>query len=185
MLIPGLELQMLQFVRNFYVVKRRQIEKFFSDWGDGEIKHTLTMLIHTGQLVYHGPKKEYISFARRLPHELDYYEPCIAAIDAMITVRSKQIVWFNRESFPLEITFATTDNQIYDVVVFDDFWTPKYSVIGRTRNLHIPDGEEDIVQHVAVVPNEEIARKVSPLGFVLYAQVNPRDGHVEYCEFTD
>ena len=185
MLIPELKLQMLQFVRNFYVVKVRQIKKFFSDWGEGDVEFALDKLILAGQLIYHGSQKVYVSFARQLPHSLDFYEPCIRAVDVMITIRSKQIVWFNRDTFPLEITFSTTDNIIYDVVVFDEFWTPKYSVISRTRNLALPAGEEDVTRHIAVVPNEEIAQKVSALGFALYAQVDPRDGHVDFYEVTD
>lgn len=185
MLIPELELQMLQFVRNFYVVKERQIKKFFSDWGDGEVEYVFKGLLNRGTFIMHGPKRDYVSFARHLPHSLDYYESCIYAIDVMITLRSKKVVWFNRDEFPYEITFSTVDNKIYDVIVFDDFWVAKYPIISRTRNQHLPAGEEDPTEHIAIVPNEEIAKKVSPLGFSLYAQVDRRDGHVDFFEITD
>jgi hypothetical protein len=185
MLIPELELQMLQFVRRFYVVKVRQINKFFSDWSTGEVKYAFSRLIEKSFLIYHGADNEYVSFARTLPHSLDFYEPCINAIDVMITIRSKQIIWFNRDVFPLEITFSTTDNRIYDVAVFDEFWMAKYSLIKRTRSQHIPAGEEDVVDHIAVVPNDDIGRQVRPLGFSLFAKVDPRTGCVDYFEIVD
>ena len=185
MLIPGLKLQMLQFVRFFYVVKERQIKKFFSDWGKGDVEFNLNALLKQGEFVYHGPNNEYISYERHLPHTLDFYEPCIQAIDVMITLRSQKVVWFNRDTYPSEITFATVDNKIYNVVVFDDFWVSKYAVLTRIKNTPLPDGEADPTEYIAVVPNEEIARQISALGFTLYALVNHRDGHVDYCEFTD
>lgn len=185
MLIPGLKLQMLQFVRYFYVVKERQIVKFFSDWGKGAVEHNLRTLLHEGTFVYHGSNNEYISFDRHLPHTLDFYQPCIQAIDVMTNLRSKKVVWFNRDTFPSEITFATVDNKIYNVVVFDDFWMAKYSVLSRIKSAPLPEGITDPTEYIAVVPNEKVANDISALGFVLYAQVNNRDGHVDFLEFAD
>lgn len=164
--------------------KVRQINKFFSDWSTGEVKHTFSKLIHQSLLVYHGANNEYVSFVHHLPHTLDFYEPCILAIDTMITIRSKSVVWFNRDMYPLDITFATTDNRIYDIAVFDEFWMAKYSIIKRTRSQNIPAGEEDVIDHIAVVPNTDIAQQVAPLGFTLFAQVDPRTGHVDFFEIT-
>lgn len=186
MLIPGLKLQMLQFVRHFYVVKERQIRKFFADWGEGSVEFLLRELLNSGQFIQHGPKKDYISFLRHLPHDLEYYEPCIRAIDVMTTLRSQKVVWFNREDFPLEIVFGTTDSKIYDVVIFDDFWVAKYAAIKRMRDQYYPAGEPDPTDHIAIVPyndpDDNIAKKVADLGFTLYAEVDPRDGHVSFFE---
>lgn len=183
MLIPELKLQMLQFVRNFYVVKVRQLKKFFSDWGEGDVEFAMRDLTNKGQLIL--LSDEYISFVRHLPHSFDYYEPCMKAIDVMATLRSKKVVWFNRDFYPYEITFCTTDNLIYDVVVFDEFWVAKYSAITRIQGQLLPSGEQDIVEHIAVVPNEDIAQKVAALRFSLYGQVNQNDGHVDFFEITD
>lgn len=185
MLIPELKLQMLQFVRNFYVVRERQIKKFFADWGTGEVEFALHDLEYKGQIVRHGQNHEYLSFVRQLPHPISEYLPCMDAIDVMAMLRSKEVVWFNRDVFPVEITFSTVDNKIYDVVVFDDFWMAKYPVVSRTRGQTLPPGEKDIVNHIAVVPSVDIAKKVYPLGFTLYGQVNPRDGFVDLYEITD
>lgn len=180
MLTPELKLQMLRFVHCFEVVKERQFKKFFSDWGEGTVNFALKDLISKGRIIRHGA--DYLSYARHLPHPLHAYSSCIAAVDVMIMIRSKQILWFNREEYPLELTFLTTDNVIYDVVVFDNFWSAKYVAIERTRDTrYLPPGEPDPAEHIAVVETEDIAKKVSSLGFALYAQPH-YDGHVEFFE---
>ena len=65
LLTPHLVEQMRDFVQCFGVVKERQIRKFFSDWGVGEVEHILHHLIANGEITRH--QEEYLSCCRRLP----------------------------------------------------------------------------------------------------------------------
>ncbi len=178
MLAPDLQAQMLEFVKTFFVVKERQIKKFFSDWGYSDAEYALNNLLCYGQLIRH--PQDTISFVRTLPEPLSYYEPCITALDVMLMLQSKKIVYFSRESFPTELMFVTTDSQIYDVVVFDELWVGKYATVQQARKrMLLPGGEEDPTNHVAVVPSRDLAIKVDPLGFALYAVVDHDTGKAD------
>lgn len=177
MLAPNLETQVLQFVRTFYVVRLRQIRKFFSDWGASDVDFFLTNLLSTNQLTLHD--EQFVSVARHLPQPVSYYYPCMDAIDVMVMLRSQNVTWMGKLDFPTEILFVTTDNEVYDVTVFDDLWATKYSLIPRTRNKCLPPGESDPVKHVAVVPDEGIANAIDELGFFWYAIVDRDTGFVD------
>ena len=180
MLAPDLQAQMLHFVKTFYVVKERQLEQFFGDWGRAEARYALTGLINTGRLIRH--PCETVSFARTLPKAIQHYMPGIAALEVMVMLQSKRIVFCNKEDYPVELLYATTEGELYDVVVFDDLWSVKYASLSHTKG-RFPPGETDITKHVAVVPNEEIAQKVESLGFDLFAIVDYSSGHVELFNF--
>lgn len=183
LLTPSLSVQICDFIRCFGVVRERQVRKFFADWGTGDVEHILHYLIANGEVVRH--QEEYLSYNRKLPKPLPYYMPCMDAIDVMAMLRSQNVIWANRDDFPLEITFLTTDNNIYDVCVFDEQWLVKYTLIPRIRGQGLPLGESDPIQHVAVVPSVELAQKLSPLGFDLYAVVDRNSGHAELFSLDD
>lgn len=183
LLSPSLRKQLLAFVQCFGIVRERQLRKFFSDWSAGEVQYDLEGLLGSGELVRY--QEIYLSSSRNLPKPLSYYMPCMDALDVLAMLRSKQIVWLNRDEFPLELTFSTTDNIIYDIVCFDEQWVIKYSLIPRTRGQCLPADEPDPVMHVAVVPDIEMANKVDPLGFSLYAIVDRKNGHAEMFSLDD
>lgn len=183
LLSPDLRKQILEFVQCFGVVRERQIHKFFSDWSEGEVQYDLEALLSKGELVRH--QEIYLSYVRKLPKPLSFYMPCIDALDVLAMLRSKQVVWLNRDEFPLELTFSTTDNIIYDIVCFDEQWAVKYSMVSRTRGQCLPADEPDPITHVAVVTDIEMANKVDPLGFSLYAIVDHQTGHAELFSLDD
>lgn len=183
MLSLYLQKQILEFVDTFYLVKERQIRKFFADWGEGAVNHALKELLDRGLLTRHSEK--YVSCARKLPMSILYYEPCITALEVMIVLSSQKIVWYSREKYPNELAFATTDNVYYDVAVFDNQWVTKYSNIPASRVKCLPPGESDTTLHVAVVPDKEIAEKVDKLGFALYAIVDSETGKLEMFSFNE
>lgn len=178
MLAPNLDTQILQFVEKFYVVKERQILKFFRDWGKGEVDFAYRQLLNHGRLIRCQDNPEYISTVRHLPHNLSEYDACIQAVDVMLMLTSKQIVWFSRLAYPMELTFCTTDSVIYSVVVFDSQWVTKYSLIPSIRGLSLPAGMPDPANYVAVVPDEDTIYKVEDLGFSMYAIID-QNGHAE------
>lgn len=183
LLSPTLRKQMLDFVHCFGVVREQQLRKFFSDWSEGEVQYDLEALLGKGELIRHD--EIYLSVVRKLPKPLSFYMPCMDALDVLAMLRSKQIVWLNRDEFPLELTFSTTDNIIYDIVCFDEQWVVKYSMIPRTRGRGLPADELDPITHVAVVPDIEMANKVDPLGFSLYAIIDHKTGHAELFSLDD
>lgn len=181
MLELTLQQQIKAFVQRFYVVRLRQIRQFFQEYE--ELESVLKDMLYNSDLIIH--QEEYVSVVRKLPMQLKYYIPCTKAIDVMIQLPASKVVWFNREDYPLELTFSTTDDMVYDVAIFDEQWQPKYVSIKRTRPRTVPPGEQDVTQHLAVVANVDFAKKIDDIGFDLYAVVDDKTGETELFNFSD
>ncbi len=166
-----LDKQILSFVRTLLVVEERQILRFFSNWSEEEVRKQLKVMLMESSLFKQNDGR--ISCKRKLRHGSRSYEDLIRAVDVMCELRSDDIRWFFLDDYPTEITFITEDNIAYDVTVFDESsWVAKYALVMRLRTKCLPDGEDDPFQHIAVVPNMEILRKVEPLGWAMYAMVD-------------
>lgn len=169
--------QLKTFIERLLVVEERQIYKFFRDRDKHEVEYELTAMRRLNIIHEHPGKR--LSIARVLPTGLHNYDAIIKAVDVLCFFTSGQVNAFGTDIYPVEISFLTSDNIIYDVTVFDYNWQGKYTLIPKARIRSLPDGENDPVNHVAVVPSNEIALKVEPLGFSVFAIVD-RNGNVQF-----
>lgn len=168
--------QIMHFVKTFRVVREDQIVRFFTDWGETHVHYELEGLLIQKWL--HELDEDRISTVQNLHAPMKSFDSCIDAIEALCLLRSNQVDWIVSMDYPIDIMFGTTDNIVYDVTAFDENWQAKASLTQMVRNRLTPEGIEDITQHVAVVRDESLIRRLLPLGFSLFLVIRP-DGHVD------
>ena len=177
MLHLSLQHQILAFVKEFFLVEERQVRKFFNDWGPNNVDYEITRMIAEKYLYRIGTR---LSTVSTLPTSQHNYESKIRAIDVLCYFPSHDVRDINRENWPLELSFVTNDNIIYDIAVFSSIDVAgKLAHIKRNRSRYLPDGFTDPTNHVAVVESQEMALMLDKhCDFSVYAIVD-RNGAVE------
>lgn len=168
--------QIMHFVKTLRVVREDQILRFFKDWGEANVDYELEGLLLRKWL--HEQDEDRISTVQNLHAPMHSFDSCVDAVEALCLLRSKQVNWIVAMDYPVDIMFGTTDNIVYDVTTFDENWQAKASLTQMVRNRLTPEGIEDITQHVAVIRDESLIRKLLPLGFALFLIIRP-DGHID------
>jgi hypothetical protein len=129
---PMLREQILAFVKEFTLVEESQLRKFFSDWDIGDVEYELAHLKWIGRLIEMPGGR--LSTVRKLSATYRDYEATLRALRVLCQIPSHKIreVW--AEPYPNEVGFLTTDDEFYDITVFDSItWVGKYSLITATR----------------------------------------------------
>lgn len=167
MLDTDLSSEIRLFVKKFQVVRRRQLDLFFSDREAGVYSHTVAHLLRKKHL--YALQGDYISWFHpdKLPRRLHEYFDTMRCLDMLANAtRSKEVIFFEAAPYPLNLRFLTINNEAYDVAYLDQTkWGPKYGMFAPAWKNCIPPGESDPWNHIAVVPSEEMAKQASVLPF--------------------
>lgn len=175
-----LDQAIMKFVRAFHVVKKRHIIRFFSDWNENA-NRVLDYLLVMNRL--HELPGEYISTVRKVYGGIEQYGNQCMALDLLCgTLKAGDVKWFAPADYPMDIRFLTTDDELFDVSVIDTNWVNKYALLPIAWKKGLPkDMEDDCFNHIAVVPNLELAHKVQDLDFTQFAVVDSNGG----CQMYD
>lgn len=157
----------LTFVKSFRVARLRQLKKFFSDRGAGPYKYAIEQLLEDKYIHIHKDDIVSTAYPGKLPSPMYTYEPTLRCVDMMVDqLKSSEVQWFDVSNFPLNIMFLTTNGELYDVTCLDhQNWTQKYGLLPIAWKRGLPPGQADPVNHLAVVPDLDLAQEVRDLDF--------------------
>lgn len=163
-----------KFVKTFQVVKLRHLRYFFRDRGDETLEHSLKLLMEHNILHDHGNDCYSLAYPGKLPGPLHGYEGTWRCLDMMArTLSSSEVMWFDMVDYPLNIRFLTVAEEMYDVAYVDERnWVHKYPLFSYAWSKGLPQGQEDPVNHIAVVPNLDVAQQVRDLAFSQFIVVD-------------
>lgn len=152
------------FIRKFRVVKRQQLKRFFRDRKDFDsaLNHLLVCRI----VFDHGNDIISSAFPGNLP-DISSYIPTIRCVDALCALlQSGNVDWCDSIDYPMELIFLTKDSELYDMTYLSSStWVQKASLLEIAWKRSIPPGEEDPINHLAVVESMEIAKKLRSYAF--------------------
>lgn len=200
----NLEDNIISFVREFGVVKVHHVMRFFSDQQIHRVEFALKHLLQSQQLFIieidkDTPEDEMLlSFVRKeiLPYRdnINVYLDMFPALDILVHMGSNNIKSYSRFKSPCYVTFMTTDNSIFDVVIlnlFQDEWINTLNAVKIQRSAIFQFGAiPDTINHIAVVPSSfdplepknirevTLLKQLSLFRFRYIHQVNP-NGNVE------
>ena len=177
MLEPELKKAILHFVRTFHVATLPQLKRFFAaDYGKGIYAHDIEQLQAHKLLHDHGG--EVVSISRTLPMAKNAYTGILRCLDMMTgLMKSSEIVWFDVANYPLDIRFLTADDEIYDVAYLDGRnWSNKCCLLENAWKQHSLPGEDSPFNHIAVVPNLDVAQKLREFAFNKFVVVDSAGG---------
>lgn len=175
MLVRDLITQLKNFMREFLVVEKSQLVRFFSDWESANyVEHKVRTLIN--QCFLYEQPGGFISYDRYIGNITEYMDT-ILGLDILCSMRSSDIkeVWLQR--YPRAFGFITSDDVVHDVTVFTETdWAAKYAVWKMTQGQELADPSDDPICHVAYASSPDIWNKVKDLGFSFYALPVSKNG---------
>lgn len=168
-----------KFVKAFRVVRVRQINKFFDDWGKVRVEKEIRHLTES-QILHPQGTEDYISLVRpeQRPNNLVSYHDTCRCIDMMVgLLHSGEVNWFDAADYPLNIRFLTAEDELYDVSYLDERnWSAKSVLLPIAWKKTIPEGQQDPVNHIAVIPNLDVAQNLRDVGFSQFVVVDYNGG---------
>ena len=87
--------------------------------------------------------------------------------------------------YPSQMLIIDEDNTVYDVTVYT--WQTKDSInmsIMSRRQAVIPHGEEDLIVHIALVPDKKMADEIKNFGFDCYCILGD-ENRPQYYQWED
>ena len=167
----ALQTEILKFCSAFDVVREDQIYAFFRSYARDAVRFRIASLRHDNII---SPLVDgYYTAIKGNANSVMNYTELLLAIDILVMLESHEVAVYFAEKYPREITFITRKNEAYDITVFPDAWVTKFSILAN-QQVPLPEGETDPFVHIAYVPNKEVARKIEPLGFTLFAMPDER-----------
>lgn len=164
----------IKFVRRFRVVRRRHLDRFFREWDVGTYKHSMKCLLEDH--VLHEQDKDVYSlvYPGKLPMALRDYEGVLRCLDMLTgTLKNSEVLWCDSADFPLEMRFQTIADELYDVAYMDERnWANKWGLLPLAWKRCVPPGEEDPINHIAVVSSVEMAQKLRDMAFSQFVVVD-------------
>lgn len=168
------------FVSKFYIVRRRHLDRFFSDWDKGNYEFEMKFLTQTTKTLHELPGDLLSRFhPEKIKTPLVNYNDTLRCLDMMTdTLTSTEVKWFGVAEYPVDIRFLTVADEMYDVTYLDERnWQHKYALLPAAWRKAVPKGMDDIFNHIAVVTSLDMAQRVRELGFTQFAVID-RNGAV-------
>ena len=157
------------FVNRIGVVHEEQIQRLFSVTHNAEtISWCIKELVnkckidmdYTTRVI---KRREYVC-------ETDFSQKLLTqAAWLLVAMGESQIRDYWTTDYPSQLLIISEDNTVYDVTMFT-FQTVdalKMTVCSKRKQL-LPEGVEDEIVHIAVVPDKEMSNDIKPLGFDTY-----------------
>lgn len=163
-----------KFVKTFRVVRRRHLELFFRDRGPATFDFAMKMLLEDRILHDHGEGCLSLAYPGKLPSPLHTYFDTIRCLDMLVReLCSSEVVWFDAADYPLNIRFLTVSEELYDVTYMDERnWVGKAALLDIAWKKGLPYGQKDPFNHIAVVPNLDMAKQLRDYAFTQFAVVD-------------
>lgn len=166
------------FVRTFYVVRRRHLDNFFSDWDSGNYEYEMRRLLQSHTLHELPDGMLSLFHPDKIHTPLPNYNDILRSLDMMTKMlTSTQVKWFGSCVFPMNLRFLTVADEMYDVTYLDERnWKLKYPLLPSAWRECIPDGQEDVFNHIAVVPSVDLAQRLRDLDFSKFVVIDHNGG---------
>lgn len=160
-----------KFVRTFQVVRLRHLEHFFRDREPAEYRTAIRYLTVETKIL-HSLGEDFVSlvYKEALPSPLHTYFDTLRCLDMLtVTLKSSDVTWFDIADFPLNIRFMTVADELYDVAFMSSSnWVQKYTLLPIAWKKGLPVGQKDPCNHIAVVPDLDVAKKLRDLSFTQF-----------------
>lgn len=173
---------LLHTINRVGYISSEQIMMFCRGLGDPNVKIALRDLASHSYIQYDPKKGIYLSKIRPT-----LTEPAIqlllraAWVPANFGIKNIRDIWTT--DYPSQLIFITEDDAIYDVTVYSISDAPAITLLAnRLWKAKTPEGQEDIVNHVAVVPLRKMAAELQNAGFDYICTIEA-DGTAQYFEY--
>lgn len=176
MLYDYLMKEIFHFVDEFEMVEERQVKAFFANHGEREVDYYLQKLIVDQHRIHRVEGTNRLTSDTRVKNTFKY-DAVIDALDVMTQLRAEDVNWYSVRDLPFELEFCVdNNNKLFTVSVFtQQNWVIRYEQTKRLRSLNLPIGESDPREHIAVVADESLIKKIAPLGFSMFVKIKNRD----------
>ncbi|MBQ1735999.1 MAG: hypothetical protein II038_14225 [Lachnospiraceae bacterium] len=169
------------FIKTFGCVKRRHIENLFGKTHSPKaIKFQMDTLIRDRVVVI--DEDGNVSYKSAPPMTREYLANQFKALDVLCCMEDTDIRDFYPAQYPCSLLFITEDNSVYDVTVFDyNNYNALSNLVPLVREAQQQRKVEDIVIHIAVVPDTELIPYIAALRFEQYCVIDEY-GNAEFYE---
>lgn len=165
----------LQFVRTFRVVRRRHIYNFFSkEFGSREVHWHVRKMLQNKELYEIDGEIISVFHETKLRRNTIDYTDMLQCLDAMTSIlESHSVRWMSTADYPVDIMFMTTGNELYDMSFFNQRnWVQKCSLLSYAWKRGYVADQPDVFNHIAVIPNLEMAKDLRHYGFSQFVDMN-------------
>lgn len=169
------------FITTFGTVKRRHILNLFSkNHAPKAIKYHMDALIRECRVLI---DEDGNIVAKHSPHlTREYMAAQFKALDVLCSLEDTDIRAFYPTQYPCSLLFITEANMVYDVTVIDyNNYNALSNLVPIVRASQLPKDIEDIVFHIAIVPDQEFIKNIANLPFDQYCVLD-ENGNPEFYE---
>lgn len=190
-LYPSIE----QFVAKLGAVSKEQIMRYFRVHHKDTIEWCLNRLVRDPKINYSEREKKYFPRVPTIRTESEA-KALEKAIWVLAEFGDTEVEDFMTIGYPQSLMIITTDNVVYDVTVMNSLnvdiiktvipFYQKLNTPGKGGVDGVPYFEEmpDIINHIALVPSRDVARKLLGSYFSCYCILNPQTNTPDYHEFS-
>lgn len=170
-----------EFIRTFGCVKRRHIENLFGkNHSNKAIKFQMDTLVRENIVVL--DEEGNVSYKSAPPMTREYLAAQFKALDVLCCMEDTDIRAYYPAQYPCSLLFITEGNDVYDVTVFDyNNYNALTNLVPLVREAQQQKNVEDIVVHIAVVPDTDLIQHIAELHFEQYCVLDEA-GHAEFYE---
>lgn len=174
---PNLRKNIKHFIKQFGLVRKDQLLRFFQDQNANTVETIINDLFWGNELYEYGTSQ--ISTSKALPYDVSIYDDTLTAIDVLCHFRSSEITYLYNTTYPAIVLFQHIDGTVYDITVFPSEqrdWEGTLTIAMRARKAAMVNGIEDIVKHIAVVPDINSQIMIETLvefNYTIFATVDP------------
>lgn len=162
-------------------LRRDQLIRFFArELPPMQVKHLLDQLEINHVIVYNEEDDSY-RFPGAPKFTPDWDKKMILAFWVLVKAGSQNVMQVMRGRYPCQISFISSENQLFDVTVITSEQDARLA--SKVRNDHIAKNEVDITTHIGIVYRESDVKYLENYGFDLCAKVNPYTYDVTYTKF--
>lgn len=182
MLYTSLKECLLHTINRVGFISSDQVLMMCRGLGDPNIKVALRDLTAHSYVQYDPQRNLYMSKIRPSLSESALQLLLRAVwVPANFGIKNIRDIWTT--DYPSQLIFITEDNAIYDVTVYSISDAPSITLlVNRLWKAKTPEGQEDIVNHVAVVPLKKMVNELKNVGYDYICSIEP-DGTAQYYEF--
>ena len=112
-----------------------------------------------------------VSDFRGLEVKSDVIRSRIFAFWILVALGSEKIRDISTLEYPGEISFVTTDNEVYDITYVNSISIARLSY-NKRHSRELKDMPDDYTHHIAIVTDEELGKRLAPFGFESYCTLD-------------
>ena len=156
------------FLEHTGLASRAQLERFFAKRPDiGYLDPILNSLVRGKKIDYDATLSLYTADYRAM-HLMSEREiqNRVKAVWCLTAYSERELFQFYALRYPLQLGFITANNTVYDITVLDSRAEAQLAYAKFSRLT--PPMTDDLIRHIAVVPDGELGKITALYGFSSY-----------------